>query len=234
MIAIEPIASGSNGNCYYITDGTTPLLLDCGVPLRRVRETIGFKTSGVAGCLLTHAHGDHSKATAEVMRAGIDIYTSQGTATALGLEGHRVRLVADKDDFYIGTWSGLAFKTEHDAPEPLGFLVASGGERLLYATDTYYVRYRFQGLNIVAIECNYADDILAANVANGSVPPALRDRLVRSHFSLKNVLGFLAANDLSQVREIHLLHLSAGNSDAERFAREVREATGKPVYVAGS
>lgn len=42
----------------------------------------------------------------------------------------------------------------------------------------------------------------------------------------------LKANDLSKVREIWLLHLSDGNSDAERFKREVMELTGKPVYIA--
>ena len=35
--------------------------------------------------------------------------------------------------------------------------------------------------------------------------------------------------------EIWLLHLSDGNSDAERFKREIMELTGKkePVYIAG-
>jgi phosphoribosyl 1,2-cyclic phosphodiesterase len=34
------------------------------------------------------------------------------------------------------------------------------------------------------------------------------------------------------VREIHLLHLSAGNSDAARFKREIEEQTGRMVFVA--
>ena len=44
---------------------------------------------------------------------------------------------------------------------------------------------------------------------------------------------FLRANDLSRVKEIHLLHLSDENSNAERFKREIQEISGKPVYVAG-
>lgn len=50
--------------------------------------------------------------------------------------------------------------------------------------------------------------------------------------SLETVKGFLAANDLSRVREIWLLHLSDDHSDAERFRREVMELTGKEVHVA--
>ena len=67
----------------------------------------------------------------------------------------------------------------------------------------------------------------------GSVPVALKNRLLTSHFSLENVKEFLKANDLSRVQEIHLLHLSDGNSDAERFKREIMAVCGKPVYIAG-
>ena len=56
--------------------------------------------------------------------------------------------------------------------------------------------------------------------------------VLRSHFSLENVKEFLQANDLSKVQEIWLLHLSDGNSDAERFKREIQELTGKVVYIA--
>ena len=50
---------------------------------------------------------------------------------------------------------------------------------------------------------------------------------------LKTVKDFLSANDLSKVIEIHLIHLSSANSDAERFRKEIQAITGKPVYIAG-
>ncbi|WP_281253736.1 hypothetical protein [Sporomusa silvacetica] len=43
----------------------------------------------------------------------------------------------------------------------------------------------------------------------------------------------MKANDLSMVREIYLIHLSSGNSDAYRFKREIAELTGKMIFVAG-
>ena len=42
----------------------------------------------------------------------------------------------------------------------------------------------------------------------------------------------LRANDLTKVSQVVLLHLSAQNSDAERFQREVALAIGKRVVVA--
>ena len=176
---------------------------------------------------------DHSKAVKDIMRAGIDCYISAGTVEALGLSGHRINIIKAKQQFRIGTWTILPFETQHDAAEPLGFLLANqDGEKLLYATDTYYIRYRFRGLTHIAVECNYSLDILKRNVEAGAVPKELKSRILKSHFSLKNVKKFLLANDLSKVQEIWLLHLSDGNSDAKRFKREIQSLTGKPVYIA--
>jgi len=175
---------------------------------------------------------DHSKAVKEIMRAGIDCYISAGTAEALGLFGHRINIIKARQQFRIGTWTILPFETQHDVFN-LGFLIANqDGDKLLYATDTYYIRYRFQGLTHIMVECNYSLDILRANVEAGAVPKEFKSRLLKSHFSLENVKEFLKANDTSKVQEIWLLHLSDGNSDAERFKREIQSLTGKPVYIA--
>lgn len=176
---------------------------------------------------------DHSKAVKEIMRAGIDCYMSRGTVEALGLSGHRVHIIKAKQQFRIGTWAILPFETQHDAAEPLGFLLANqDGEKLLYATDTYFIRYRFRGLTHIAVECNYSLDILRANLEAGLVEPALKGRILKSHFSLENVKQFLRANDLSKVQEIWLLHLSEQNSCEKRFKEEVQKITGKPTYIA--
>jgi phosphoribosyl 1,2-cyclic phosphodiesterase len=232
---IKVLASSSRGNCYLISDGSTPLLLECGQRVSEIRQGLGFGLTDVSACLLSHEHQDHSKAIKDVLRAGVYVYTSPGTIEALGLEHHRLRPVRAKDTFHIGTWTVRAFETQHDAQEPLGFLLHSraSNERLLYATDTYYIRYRFPGLTHIMVECNYAKDILYRNVESGSVPGVLKNRLLTSHFSLENVKEFLKANDLSRVQEIWLLHLSDGNSDAERFKREIQELTGKMVFVPG-
>jgi phosphoribosyl 1,2-cyclic phosphodiesterase len=233
LIEILPLASGSQGNCYYITDGSFPLLLECGIGMKEIQRGLNFRTSQLASCLVSHEHKDHCKAVQDMMKAGIDCYMSAGTAEALGISGHRLHIIKAKQQFRIGTWTILPFETQHDAQEPLGFLLVNrDGDKMLYATDTYYIRYRFQGLTHIAVECNYSLDILRANVEAGMVEPALKTRIMKSHFSLENVKKFLQANDLGKVQEIWLLHMSDGNSDSERFKREVQELTGKPTYIA--
>ncbi|MNP81687.1 hypothetical protein D3C76_1801220 [compost metagenome] len=60
----------------------------------------------------------------------------------------------------------------------------------------------------------------------------LRDRLIKSHFSLENVKEFLKANDLSKVRNLMLIHLSSSNSNAKTFKSDIERFTGVPVYIA--
>lgn len=192
-----------------------------------------FKLTDVDACLITHEHKDHCMALKDVLRSEIDCYMSEGTREAIGIEHHRIKVIEARKQFKLGTWTILPFEVEHDVAEPLGFLIQSeAGEKLLFATDTYYIRYRFKGLNIIAVECNYSKEILEDNILNGTVPMILRSRLKKSHFSLDNYLEFLKSNDLSQVREIWLLHMSSNNSDEKLFKSEVQKVSGKPVYIA--
>lgn len=234
MIEIKVLASSSRGNCYYATDGVTPLLLECGISWKAIQQGLDFQTAELQGCLITHEHKDHCKALADVMKAGIDCYMSAGTVKALGIDGHRIKTIKTQEQFDIGSWTILPFETQHDGEEPIGFLLANKeGDKLLFATDTYYIKYRFQGLTHIMLECNHSYDILDKNVESGALPLAMKNRLIQSHFSLENVKEFFKANDLSKVKEIYLLHLSDGNSDADRFKREIQQLTGKVVYVAG-
>ncbi|TDX52161.1 MBL fold metallo-hydrolase [Orenia marismortui] len=242
MIDITTIASGSKGNCYLVDDGKTPLLLECGISIKEIRKGTEFRLGEVEGCLITHEHQDHIKSAVDVAGCGIDCYMSKGTFDNYGFGSHRFNIVelqhvSGKQKIYkpfkIKTWTVKPFEAQHDVEEHLGYLLANqAGEKLLFATDTFYLKYKFQGLTHIMIECNYALDILNENIRSGRVPAVQKKRLLKSHFSLENVKGFLRANDLSKVEEIHLLHLSDRNSDEERFKREIQELTGKVVYIA--
>jgi len=233
LITITPLASGSWGNCYHITDGSSPLLLEAGIPFKEIQQKTGFKVSSLAGCLVSHEHQDHCKAVKDLLKAGIEVWMSVGTKEALKISGHRLRPLTPLINYGIGAWTVKPFEVQHDAAEPLGFLLANQtGEKLLYLTDTYYCKYKFVGITHLMIECNHSYEILNENVSKGVLPRAMKKRLIRSHFSLENVKKFLEANDLSRVQEIWLIHMSDGNSNAEQFKREIQELTGKPVYVA--
>lgn len=229
---IEILASGSSGNAYLIGDGQTTLLLDAGISYRELQIKSGFKMSSVKGCLVTHEHKDHCKAVKDLVKNGISIYMSKGTKEALGIENHRIKTIASLKDIEIGSFIVKSFDVEHDVKEPLGFLIVSKltKETLLYFTDTYYLKYRFENINYILGECNYDDESLKDSLANGMNVERAK-RLYKSHMSLENLLVFLQSNDLTKLKKIYLLHLSNDNANEEKMKLEIQKQTGVEVVI---
>ncbi len=229
---IRPIASGSSGNAYHLRDETTQVLVECGLRWPAIRQALAFRTSDLDGCLISHEHGDHAKSVRDVIRAGIDCYMTAKTAAALNVTGHRVHHIDGQ--FTVGQWTVRPFRTIHDAADPVGFLIAAGSARVLYATDTAYLPNRFKGLTHVMVECNYDGELLRENVAAGQIHRSQQHRQLWSHMRLDTVLEFLRKTDLSACREIWLLHLSSRNADAERFKKAVQRQTGIVCRIGGT
>lgn len=230
---IKIFASGSSGNAYRISDGKTSLLLDAGIPIKEIQKGLNFRVSSLSGAFITHCHLDHAKAARDLLRLGVDVYTSKGTIGAMGLTGHRIKRVTSLKEIEVGSFKVLPFDVEHDAPEPLGFLFTSTftGEKLLYFTDTYFLRYKFQDLTHILGECNYSKEVMEEAAKNKHTAIELVPRIIKSHMSLEHFLEMLKANDLSKVRQIYLLHLSDNNSDERAFKEAVQKLTGTEVYV---
>jgi phosphoribosyl 1,2-cyclic phosphodiesterase len=234
-MVLKILGSSSSGNCYVLDNGKEALVVECGLPLAEVKKAVGFDVSRIAGCLVSHEHGDHAGHVKSFIRARVPVWGSIGTIVAV--EGCVTRpkmgILDPCRRRKVGNFTVLPFDVQHDAAEPLGFIIYHPEMgTTLFATDTYYLRYRFAGLNNIMIECNYRTDILEANVASGKVPEAQRRRTVKSHMEYATCREALLANDLTAVSSIVLIHLSDGNSNAAEFRQGIREATGKTVHVA--
>lgn len=230
---IKVIASGSSGNATYVSDGVTALLLDCGISYSELQRGTDFGLSMLSSVLITHYHQDHSKAAKDLAKRGIDLYSSAGTFNALKMQGHRCKPIKALETFSVGTFDVTPFDVIHDAPEPLGFLAESveTGEKLLYFSDTAYVRYIFDGLTHIIAECNHGECELRRSVSEGIIASELAKRIVRNHISVERLERLLKANDLSRLHEVHLIHLSDNNSDEARFKSVIQRVVGVPVYV---
>lgn len=235
---IKILASGSSGNAYVVSDGKTTLLLDAGIPFTQIQKGMNYQTSRIDACLVTHRHGDHTKAVPKLLERGIPVYGPSDLAEAY--KGTNVFPAAQNEEAVNRAWRTSfytlcvkAFPVHHDV-ECYGYLITSTetGERLLYMTDTTHTEYTFKGVTHFMIECNHSQETVMRNARNGVIPGELAERIMRSHMSIETVLGMLDANDKTKLKQIYLLHLSDDNSDAEDFKRRVQEATGAEVYVA--
>lgn len=232
---IQVIASGSQANCYRISDGETALLLDAGLPIRKINQALNFKTADLNGVLITHEHKDHCHAAKDLQKLGVPIYATPETLKGAGIEiGHRTHEIAPKNDFVVGTIKVLPFDTVHDTDSPTGFLALSKltGERLLYFTDTKYMKYTFRNIQYILAECNYDEETIGESVKNRKIDKPYLKRTMQTHMGLGTLLDFLRACDLNQTDRIYLIHMSKNNADPEKCKRAVQELTGIETIIA--
>lgn len=223
----DQLYSGSRHNLYVVTaENGQRLMIECGIAWAKLLEALRFNLSGICGCLLSHEHKDHSKAVQDVLKAGINLYTSQGTIDAMGLPGQRRnKVLSDKTLLRINdTFQVYAFDVEHDAREPLGYIVreVQTDEYLLFATDTSHLVKRFKyPFSIIAIECSYDREILQRRVDENDINEALAKRLLTSHMEKSVCKKYLQDYcNLSKCREIHLLHCSGDNLNKRQTQQE--------------
>ena len=224
----EAYASSSAGNAYSVSDGQTRILLECGVSHNKLQKLSGFSLSEFQACLVSHEHKDHAKAVEELISRGMAVYMSPGTADALEVDS--AELIENMEQFNVGSLDIVPFTTFHDAREPLGFLIKSrvDGDVLAFATDTVNLRYKFPGLNILAIEANYDKHILDRCE---KMPEKVRYRITNSHMEIDTLCDYLRSLDLSQCREIHLLHLSDATSHEGHFINKVSRAVPRGIEI---
>lgn len=240
MIKIKSFGSGSSGNAYLIDDGHSQLLIEAGVQFKKVQQNMMFDFSNVVGCLVSHEHRDHCKYVSQMIDlTTIDFYSTQGTFEAM-CDDEKLKIYSDdyyrfkflryKETVQIGTWFVTPFETKHDVKEPCGFLIDNlSGDRLVFITDSYYVKYKFPDITHLMIEMNFDEDIVNASQ---SIDKNRRSRLKSSHFNAKNSLEFIKANKGPRLQEVWLLHLSDANSNEAQFKADTQKLTGVPVYVA--
>lgn len=230
---MQCLGSSSGGNCYLLRARHEALVLEAGIPLTEVKKAVSWQIKGLVGCLVSHQHLDHAKFIGQYLQNGIKVLALEDVFSALGLGGNVfAREALPNHGYVMGGFKVYTLPVDHDVP-CLGFVIdhAEMG-RTLFITDTMMLRYRIPRLNHIMIECNYSDQVLDESIAAGETPSAMRQRLLQTHMELQTAKGVLMANDLADVNEVVLLHLSSRHSDESLFKAEVEAACGKQTHIA--
>ncbi len=220
------LGTGSSGNCYVLrNEKGQMLLLDAGVKAETIKRNIGYDLASVVGCLITHEHKDHCRAVKELGRLGVPLYGTHGTREALTWLERPGKPLSPRR---LGDYLVMDFPVIHDAAEPCGWLVTnlSTGERMIYATDTAGLKYRFPHIHYWLIECNHLEERLPL------LPAARSNRLAQTHMSLEKLGAIFRANDLSDCRRIILCHMSRENGDVRLMEQHIRYWTQKDTRMA--
>ncbi len=222
MIKVCPIASGSNGNSTYISDGKVNILIDAGISATRIiRElsSLCVAISEIDAIFITHEHSDHITGLLKLLdRTSATVYASVGTARGIGerigeLEG-KIKTLSEGEKVTFGTLVVQPFHTPHDTYESMGYTIFSGNKKAVVATDIGHVDEallsHLVGADILLLESNYDK----MRMRYSRYPAFLKERIVgeRGHLSNDECASVAVRAAYEGTKNIILGHISAENN----------------------
>lgn len=227
------LGSSSAGNCYVLDNGTEALIIEAGADMGTLKKALDFNFNKVCGCIISHAHKDHSKYLPNLLNLGINCYTNRDVAESFQVSNSPYIKIFDENIIIkIGNFGVYAFPVFHDIPT-LGFVIHHNETgQILFMTDTYTCDHRFENLSHIMIEANYDMEIVNERVFKGSITSFHAKRLAKSHMEISKTIRIIKNQDLSNVRNIILLHLSRDNSNAEDFKSRIIRETSILTHIA--
>jgi phosphoribosyl 1,2-cyclic phosphodiesterase len=243
-VRVTVLASGSSGNAILVEAAGTKILVDAGMPPRRLDQWLknaglGVSLEDVQAVVCTHEHGDHGGGVPALHSAGIAVHTTGGTARALQLPG--AKLCAAGEAFELGALRIEPIAVPHDAAEPVAFILSDGFARVGVLVDCGHadaeIAEAFAGCDTLVLEANHDVDLLRA----GAYPPTLKRRIAGhlGHLSNEQCADMLrmmarAARPRPLPRVLVLAHLSQHNNKpklARAAVEKALPAVGKPTLI---
>lgn len=208
---LKCLSTGSKGNCYLLSSETETLIIEAGIPYKRILKGLDFNLMDVVGVAVSHSHSDHRKSAEDFKRAGIPVFDSYDSE-------------AEKQVRTYGKFVIHSFRLEHDVPCMGFYILHPDMGSLVYLTDTEFCRFKFPNVNHIIVEANYSKDIISDD------NPAY-SHILRGHMELQTCKGFVQANKSNLLRTVILCHGSEQNLDFEDAENQVRDIVGKRVSV---
>lgn len=227
--------TGSNGNCYVLTDGSHRLLLDCGVKWREALNACEFNVESIDGCLFTHWHKDHMQNIDSLHLASIPTYGCDELSEFVGIVyGESVHGLPQKLMTKInGGWTVVPWYVPHtgaeneEVPCYAYSIISPSGHRTVYMTDFLCSPMTFKSLKVhtMLIACNHDDEI--EKYQNS----AKYRHIVSGHSSLSVTNEIIRINQTEHLRNVILCHLSAENATPEVMREVVQKTVGDSVKL---
>lgn len=229
------IASGSSGNCIYVGNDQTHLLIDAGISGKRIEQglnTIGLSIADIDAVLVTHEHIDHIGGLGVICRKhGLKVYATYGTicgiknTKSVGKIEEGLLCPIDKcEQITIKDFVIHPMEISHDAMDPVAYRIYADGKKLAIVTDighfTQETVEQLQGMNAVLLEANHDVQMLQV----GGYPYPLKQRILgnRGHLSNENAGRLLCKLLHDDLKTIVLGHLSNENNLPDLAYESVR------------
>lgn len=218
---IASIASGSNGNCYYIGNNKEAVLVDAGISCRETETRMNrlrLSMQTVKAIFVSHEHSDHIQGLSVLARKyALPVFITEPTLRSCGaVDSNKmnVQSFTPHQPVTVGQLDVTAFPKQHDATEPHSFTVKNKEVTVGVFTDIgspcYHVINHFKQCHAAFLETNYDETMLA----KGRYPHHLKKRISGAHGHLSNTqaLDLFTRHKPSFMSHLLLSHLSKENN----------------------
>ncbi|MBR2902092.1 MAG: MBL fold metallo-hydrolase [Clostridia bacterium] len=196
MTELCSLYSGSSGNCIYVGNDDSAILIDAGVSGNRILtalNTAGKDISRIKAVFVSHEHGDHIKGAGIISRKlGIPIYANRLTWLNMRNQIGKIApemqqaIEYDGDTVHIGSLEIQAFSTPHDAADPQFYSVYDKDTKVTVCTDIGHIEEalydKIKGSDAVLLESNHDVGMLQC----GPYPYHLKQRIIGELGHLSN------------------------------------------------
>lgn len=255
MLKFLSLSSGSAGNCYFLSDGQSGLLIDAGVSVRRLKKTLmehGLGVDSFQAVLVTHDHLDHIRHLGSYCKhlkkpvyatAVLHDALSHHTFTRDYIADFR-HVLPDGEPLRINLGTGAKeedsplvshFIVPHDATQTVGYFIEWAGVRFFLMTDAGRATDEAIGYakrsDAVVFESNYDSGMLIG----GPYTHELKMRICQGNGHLSNDECASAIRRFWHpgLKNLFLCHLSENNNTPSLAFESAAEAL-RSISVDGS
>lgn len=226
MINFCSFYSGSSGNCIFLSDQKTNILIDAGVSGKTIEaslKNIGHEAHAISAIMVTHEHSDHIRGIGVLSRKhNIPVYANKNTWAAMKdavgeIKEENIRVFETNKHFEIGDIGVKAFDIPHDAVEPVGYSFCINGKKVTSATDIGHINSdlieNLKNSDILLLESNHDVEM----VKSSRYPYFLKQRILGDNGHLSNESAGSLLCELIEygVDKVLLGHLSKENNFPE-------------------
>jgi len=216
---LSVLASGSSGNCFYINNNNSGILIDAGISTKQIIQRLALikkDPQKIKAIFITHEHSDHIKgADVFARKFNVPIFATKKTIENgfLCSKSDLINPIKNNETINLNGVEVEAFSKFHKAADPVSYNIYNG-KKISIITDLgcicKNVIKNVSDSDFLCLESNYDEEML-----NSGHYPYFLKKWIKSdigHLSNNQASACILEHASQCLKHVMLSHLSKNNN----------------------